>query len=660
MQKPVFRTLSVELSSTVALRIGNAKLDEDECVSLALKSPTIFFCSVAGAVPSRRLAVNLDQMLCHFDLDRFSQYLILSRVWSAGASKVGLAKAATATAATTATATASSTMLPGGSATHTPADPRSAFSVPGQGPAPASHVGGGHHFAPLIPASSVILAVDEVLVNSSLGQIVGTQRIQITRIRGHVLDRGRSSPKMRGRMGAAAATFLVAQCRLDCQGRLAGHLSLSSSSTRSGLAVQLQRFYPTNLPPKRQLHKAINKMRAAVCGIEGQMEYSSLRFLSLDAREQVLRWRDKFEQPFDGSDWLSEIVVTSDRLALGLSGETSHVVAGIGKAVSHYMEEHEAEALSTLSRINRSFGLVILPAASALERQQQWLPLRPASVRSQLRSVVQSLTGVAMVLGRNINIQIFRRGIVDDDAHLAVNLANYRIVYAVGVNVPEATGEASAAAGVSPGAVSPATLQCEVLREVMVAMGDLNVVRETGASSSPIMRMKGAVLDMVSSQMLHSPRLSYRFTSKFKDKIYVSTNVPDYAFMREVVASLAGSGGSATADYGAMGAASVPGYGDTDPFVPMPSNSLSPLATAVPRQGLQYVCEKFELEPSISVLGNLTPKVETVLDWMGIQDHKNAIPRVTHENLSLMLEQMVSDVSQASRSLDVALDPELR
>ena len=62
-----------------------------------------------------------------------------------------------------------------------------------------------------------------------------------------------------------------------------------------------------------------------------------------------------------------------------------------------------------------------------------------------------------------------------------------------------------------------------------------------------------------------------------------------------------------------------------------------------------------ELNPKLNVLGDMTPKVETVLGWLGIND-KELIPRATHDALADTLETMLISCANASELIDKLLE----
>ena len=64
-----------------------------------------------------------------------------------------------------------------------------------------------------------------------------------------------------------------------------------------------------------------------------------------------------------------------------------------------------------------------------------------------------------------------------------------------------------------------------------------------------------------------------------------------------------------------------------------------------------FIEKKFVLEPRISVLGDQTPKVSTVLGWVGISDH-HLIPTKMQVLLIDNLEMVLKAVGFVSDMLD--------
>jgi hypothetical protein len=57
------------------------------------------------------------------------------------------------------------------------------------------------------------------------------------------------------------------------------------------------------------------------------------------------------------------------------------------------------------------------------------------------------------------------------------------------------------------------------------------------------------------------------------------------------------------------------------------------------------------LNPKLNVLGEMTPKVETVLGWLGIAD-KTLIPRMTHMALIDSMESLLISCHTASEAVE--------
>lgn len=57
-----------------------------------------------------------------------------------------------------------------------------------------------------------------------------------------------------------------------------------------------------------------------------------------------------------------------------------------------------------------------------------------------------------------------------------------------------------------------------------------------------------------------------------------------------------------------------------------------------------FVEKKFQLSPTLNVLGDFTPKVATVFGWLGIKDINHTIPYYTHIGLTDPLESTLESM----------------
>jgi len=58
--------------------------------------------------------------------------------------------------------------------------------------------------------------------------------------------------------------------------------------------------------------------------------------------------------------------------------------------------------------------------------------------------------------------------------------------------------------------------------------------------------------------------------------------------------------------------------------------------------------KKFQLSPTLNVLGDFTPKVSTVFGWLGIKHINHTIPFYTHTGLTDSLEASLEVISMVS------------
>jgi hypothetical protein len=64
-----------------------------------------------------------------------------------------------------------------------------------------------------------------------------------------------------------------------------------------------------------------------------------------------------------------------------------------------------------------------------------------------------------------------------------------------------------------------------------------------------------------------------------------------------------------------------------------------------------FVSKKFQLSPTLSFLGESTPSLEKVFSWLGVKDINHTIPKATHTLVIDTLEDILSKMCMAIKSL---------
>jgi hypothetical protein len=59
-----------------------------------------------------------------------------------------------------------------------------------------------------------------------------------------------------------------------------------------------------------------------------------------------------------------------------------------------------------------------------------------------------------------------------------------------------------------------------------------------------------------------------------------------------------------------------------------------------------FKCKKFQLNPTLSFLGESTPSVEKVFRWLGIKDIDHTVPKATHEGVTESMEEILRTLWQ--------------
>lgn len=577
----------VVLCPAMSARVTDATSPQD-CFSCQISKIVVTMATAFGlrtdySKPIHLTSSQVEEAEITFSLEQLEELLVLKEVW--------VAEAEQAKAAIDESYTLVGSMEKGGGSASAAASSRSNVSF-------RDVVEAVRERQALLVASasaSVVtrLFLARLVVNSRVGLSVGNQELSLYPVHFHLFNRGRLLKK--ARKDCTLLRFGIGTVSGSFDGHLTGGLLLN------GIGVEVLRLYPVP-PAGLSLRKAINKFRGAIGNSRCDVYYNGSRVITLNAGGHCLRFRDRFVAPFDGSGCLMEVVATSSGFSFGMSSEAMETLSRLSSVLLEYYEEQEAAASRLLSRLARWRTKDEKPLAESAAASPAALPH----------------VGDVTCLVRIVDVSLFKETMKDRE-YLHLTTDSMRL------NVGTTAAESTIVRGLSL-----------FFSDTVMEKG----ISVEGGAATPIIRIVGGLVEMFSRENTDANELQYQFTSKFRDRIIVSTNIGDYHFMREVFARI-----------GSNSEFAVTRSHDRVASLPSAAESAAESAAAASDR-LTYVSKKFELEPVISFLGNLTPRVETVLSWMGIEDHTNAIPRAVHEKLTLNVELLLSLCAQITQRLD--------
>ncbi|KAF2070128.1 hypothetical protein CYY_008551, partial [Polysphondylium violaceum] len=166
-----------------------------------------------------------------------------------------------------------------------------------------------------------------------------------------------------------------------------------------------------------------------------------------------------------------------------------------------------------------------------------------------------------------------------------------------------------------------------------------------------IIKIPVSSLIMYSTERTNS-KIEYYYLTEFTDSIVISVNLNLYADLREIVqtyidvlatspAPVTNSPKSLTTSQTIKQKSNSNTIDDTSSV-----SSISKDKDAKMRKDLKsnriFIEKKFQLSPTLNVLGEFTPKITTVFGWLGIKDINYTIPFYTHIGLTDNLENVLN------------------
>jgi hypothetical protein len=535
-----------------------------------------------------------------------------------------------------------------------------------------------------IPTVAYFVQVDRIRarIDCASPSLMNVREAKLLRLTLSFSDRGCVESERRRVPILVAVKFDEAAALI--QGRVSGRIAVEK------VGFELLRTYPVPKDPSLTLYKGLHKGSVVVTALlidfykgavspyasvapgmvfpsavaSGTPSFSEDRLLLAAFREHSVHFRDQFFEPFDGSKSSMEVVVSSHGLDVHASGESSEELFGVAQRMGAMFREHHAQAIAIVAASAGTGSTPAFGSTSASRRlhtdefsanisrqaqydSERYLDVQPhgepgspvaedsqggdgagamdkvtkddaasSGVRALRRfgETVQT-TGSVTIYLTGANLLLFENRMTDRD-HLRISMGKTRIQNAC-LPIPE---------------------QGLVRHHLEILLFERFVLaKESGSSTSRVLEVNVMTLQMAAQENLgvDPPSVSYSFVSKFPNTIIVTPNIPEYDFVRRVLGHLSLSSSDTLSQQ---------------------SEHLAD-QSSINQRNMHYICKTFEMEPAISVLGDFTPRVETVLGYMGISDHKNVIPRATFEGVSLLIDSLLESFGSLSGSLDDNFDP---
>eukprot|EP01094_Clydonella_sp_ATCC50884_P019884 TRINITY_DN3998_c0_g1_i1.p1 TRINITY_DN3998_c0_g1~~TRINITY_DN3998_c0_g1_i1.p1 ORF type:complete len:1017 (-),score=303.38 TRINITY_DN3998_c0_g1_i1:128-2875(-) len=180
------------------------------------------------------------------------------------------------------------------------------------------------------------------------------------------------------------------------------------------------------------------------------------------------------------------------------------------------------------------------------------------------------------------------------------------------------------------------------IKECEIEKCSANELEETVEGT--IFQIPSATIVLYTLQALETPSdpsrepldIKYWFVTEFNDSVFISVNLGLYTFLKDTVMLYKQSVEDLLMSIDRLKQASQLMY----------TSDIQVKAMDIPvpekKPDLRRFCEeKWVLEPKLSVLGDQTPKVSTVLRWLGIEEHQ-VVPKLLHvvatDNLEIALK----------------------
>lgn len=193
----------------------------------------------------------------------------------------------------------------------------------------------------------------------------------------------------------------------------------------------------------------------------------------------------------------------------------------------------------------------------------------------------------------------------------------------------------------------------ELVKNLSIFLGRTLITKMTNKKrnqNSDIIEIPGGLMEMHTTQKSDSNVIRYKYLTKFPDAIRVTTFLSEYNDVREIFKQYQTEIRNAQRASSASNAMS-----SSVTMFEKAKASSKPEPTKPKKSKREFECLEFDLNPKLNVLGDMTPRVETVLNWLGIKD-RHVIPSATYNTITNALEIVMVSTQRGSDAVNKVLE----
>jgi hypothetical protein len=464
------------------------------------------------------------------------------------------------------------------------------------------------------------LLLNTVEIYTDLGPSIGKQEVTLSSSCISIRDLGRYEGSVTrepmyigGYLGQVSAIL---------RDRLEGKLKFD------GATLGLTRHFRTG--GERPILRGRTEASLKILPVSINLEYNKHKILHISLRMLVGKFRDVFDGKKDGSTYHVQTVFTSEGIKVKVSKQTAASFIKLGHRVADQISKQKEIALETLNnhqQYHNNQSMMDLPYEERFEK------IKSVNIKNPTKQLMStSAMGTMSLIGKDLLISLYDRDYHDltpDDEWIEFAMNNYKVELGRGSNVKD---------NITP----------QIQRKLSILLNQVDVNRMTGVDKRALILQvpRGASIDLRTVQEVDSNIIKYLFDSKFADAINVTTNINLYQSIRTIISIYQQEVELENQSYTTLTSSSSSVISSRTPTSP---ENVTPVQQELIFEG------KVELNPKLNVLGDLTPKVETVLGWLGITD-KNVIPRAMHNAVATPLETVFVTCFEASNLIDRVLE----
>jgi hypothetical protein len=458
--------------------------------------------------------------------------------------------------------------------------------------------------------------IEEIVFNSDMGVSVGKQKTRITETSLSLRDRGRFKNSILRDPFVASGN--IGKIAVSLAGRLKGSYSMG------GVDFGITRKF--RVAGKNSIVKGCTDCWILIQPMILDMDYNTDKILNIKTGELSARLRNRLDSS-DGKDYHSQVQLTGGDVILRMSRLTAPAFLKLIFRLKDSITDAKDSAIEMI-KTSLNFKGTLSTNDSENELTIKSLPISFQTPQQMIVNLVSA--GDFSLNCKNISVFVYDKFDIKKDELIP---SGSWIDFCAGKFTLTLAREIK-------------KQKEEIVRLLTIFLANLNVDKKDLRKSSLVIGIPGCLLEMKSNQSAKSDDIIYQFTSKFPKPIQVSTNLSDYSFLRELIESFTSEITKATEEITSKTTTGISMLTDEEldqeKKVKIQESKIFPQRNFI---------GNFELNPQLSVLGDMTPKVETVLGWWGIKDN-SVIPKATHDFLTNTLETIFVGSYNALEFLD--------